>query len=227
MTSQIKIVIVGDSTACNYKQERFPRSGWGQLIGQFFSDNIDICNKAASGRSSKSFYDEGRLDEALKLISKKDYFFIQFGHNDQKSDKKRFTSPNNTYKFYLKKYIEAARALSSVPVLLTPINRRIFEANGEIKNTHGTYPEAVFQVSTELRVPVIDMTKKSRILFEKLGKRKSKNIFLHLEKGEHPNYPDGVQDDTHFSHYGASKMAELVVEGIKEIELDLAKFIKN
>jgi lysophospholipase L1-like esterase len=37
-----------------------------------------------------------------------------------------------------------------------------------------------------------------------------------LQKGEHPNYPDGKEDNTHFSELGARLIAELVLHEIKE-----------
>ena len=41
------------------------------------------------------------------------------------------------------------------------------------------------------------------------------------------NYPQGVEDNTHFSPFGAEIMARLVVKEIKELQLGLAKFLKD
>ena len=78
-----------------------------------------------------------------------------------------------------------------------------------------------------MQVPVIDLHRKSQVLFEKLGPEGTKRIFLWLEKGEHPNYPDGKEDNTHFSEYGAIELARLVVEGIKEANLPLAEHLRD
>ena len=226
--SKTVVYIAGDSTACNYERERYPRAGWGQVIQQFFNDSIIVRNEAVSGRSSKSFIQEGILTKILAQIKPNDYLFIQFGHNDEKkNDEARYTEPSTTYKSYLTQYIEAARKGGAIPVLLTPINRRSFDSDGIMTPTHGDYPQAVLELGTELKVPVIDTTAQSKFLFEKLGVEKTKKLFLHLEPGESPNYPKGVQDNTHFCEHGATEIARLVIQGIKEAQLPLAKFIRE
>lgn len=224
--SKYKLYIAGDSTASNYDQDRAPRAGWGQVIDRFFNDNIKVINKAASGRSSKSYYEEGRLDEILDEISNGDYLFIQFGHNDQKDGKKRHTSPFDTYQSYLSKYIEGARKNSAIPVLITPVSRRNFDEK-KLLDTHGSYPQSMMKLAEELDVPLINITHKSKILFENLGLEKTKDIFLWLEAGEHTNYPEGVEDNTHFCESGAIQIAELIVEGIRELGLELKNYINK
>ena len=77
------------------------------------------------------------------------------------------------------------------------------------------------EIAEELNTPLIDMTKKSMALVEDWGVQKSQLLYHHLESGEHPNYPDGREDNTHFSELGARKMAQLVLDGMEEIDLDL------
>lgn len=100
--------LAGDSTVCDYDSDRAPRAGWGQKIGAFLSDGVLIGNEAASGRSSKSFIEEGRLERIMTQIRSGDYLFVQFGHNDQKPDD-RYTEPFTTYKQHLRRYIDDAR----------------------------------------------------------------------------------------------------------------------
>lgn len=223
----ISVFIAGDSTASYYDENRAPRAGWGQVIQMFFSEDVIIKNRAVSGRSSKSFIEEGYLKKIEKEISPNDYLLIQFGHNDEKPDVKRHTEPYSTYKDCLKEYINVARKNNAFPVLLTPVNRRAFNDEDKIVLTHGEYPDAMKQLALEMNVPLIDICKKSKKLFEELGEDETKKIFLWLNKGEHINYPEGVQDNTHFSMKGAIEIARLIVDGIKEIDLPLASFIKN
>lgn len=222
----INIYIAGDSTACNYTEDRAPRAGWGQVIDRFFKETVIVKNHAASGRSSKSFINEGLLATILEEIKPDDYLFIQFGHNDEKNDKERRTEPYTTYKEYLTHYIKGARERGANPVLLTPISRRSFMNDGTIANTHGEYPRAMKELADEFNVPLIDMTEKTKRLFEELGEEKTKQIFLWLKPGEHKNYPDGVEDNTHLQERGAVEIAKLVIEGIKENKLLLKRFIK-
>ncbi len=224
---EIAIYIAGDSTAANETPDVFPETGWGQVIGDFFNENVKINNHAVNGRSSKSFVEEGRLEAILKEIKAGDYLFIQFGHNDEKEhDPSRYTEPQTTYKYYLRLFIEGARSKGAYPVLLTPVNRRLFE-NGRIINTHREYCKAMKELALELNVPLIDVCEKSRKLFEELGEEKTKEIFLWVEPGQYPAYPEGKQDNTHFSRQGAIEIAKLIVDGIKnDIDLPLKNFLK-
>lgn len=227
LADKTSIFIIGDSTACNYDKSLAPRMGWGQVFDRFFDgNNIDIYNYALSGRSSKSFWDEGSFAAFQYEIKNGDYLFIQFGHNDEKSeDPSRYTAPYTTYKQYLLRYIDRCRSRGGNPVLLTPVNRRKFNSDGTLRLTHGEYPAAMIELGREQNVPVIDITQKSQELFESLGPNGTKELFLHLSPGESPNYPNGIEDNTHFKENGAEEISKLVLEGIKENNLPIAAFI--
>jgi lysophospholipase L1-like esterase len=122
-------------------------------------------------------------------------------------------------------FVNDARSKKALPVLLTPIMRRSFK-DGVFKDTHGAYPDAVRKVADSLRVPLIDMHVKTRKLLESLGEDSSKVLFNHVEAG-HPNYPQGKKDDTHLSPEGAKRIAALAVEGVKELQLELTKYLKQ
>lgn len=225
MSKKKKIFIAGDSTASNYGQEDAPRAGWGQLLGKFFGDQIEIINKAASGRSTKSFINENRLIEIEKLISKGDYLLIQFGHNDQKDDPLRATEAFGSFQDNLKKFIRIAKKNNGIPILLTPIQRRNFSSRGHLISTHGKYPEAMRELASERNVSLIDLAQITKKYFEELGPKRTKDIFLWLKPGECENYPEGIKDNTHFSENGASKISELITEEIKNRNLDLSKYL--
>lgn len=219
--SNFNIFLTGDSTVSNYDSSVAPRTGWGQVLSDYIMEEVLIHNHASSGRSSKSFIDEGRLDEIANLIQMDDYLFIQFGHNDEKTDKERHTEPFSSFKDYLNQYIQLAKNKQAFPVLITPVQRRSFDENGNFEETHGNYPIAIKQLAQHHEVPLIDLTTSSRILYEKLGPEESKKLFLWFEPGENDNYPEGVQDDTHFSEYGANEIVKLVIKGIRDIKLPL------
>lgn len=223
MDKNIVIYLAGDSTTANYTERDriegtayYPLNGWGFALDRFFNSNVAISNQAYGGRSSKSFIDEGRLDNILSTISEGDYLFIQFGHNDSYPDAYYYTDPNTTYKAYLTQYITGARAHNAIPILVTPVNRCRFGSDGSLVNTIGDYPQAMIDLGAELNVPVIDLFGKSKELFEALGLEDTKKLFMFLDPGQYPNYPDGCSDDTHFIENGACKIAELVVQGIRE-----------
>ena len=216
MKKKIRVFIAGDSTAATKLIEKKPETGWGEMIPEFFSADVEFVNLALNGRSSKSFIDEGHLQKIIDSISSGDFLFIQFGHNDEKADTKLHTDAFVSYKEHLKKYIKVARNANATPVLLTSVQRRAFDESEKIKDTHGDYPVAMRELAAELNVTLIDMSEKSKIYYEKLGIEKTKEILLWLNPGESLNYPEGVQDNTHFCEKGAKKIATLVFEGIIE-----------
>lgn len=216
----VTVYLAGDSTVASYSSSFAPRAGWGQVFNRYFDDTVVVKNEAKSGRSSKSFIKEGRLESILKQIEKGDYLFIQFGHNDEiRKDPNRFTEPYLSYKSYLKQYIDGARAKQAIPVLVTPVERRRFTHGGIASNTHGQYPSAMKELGLEEHVPVIDLTAKSTKLFQELGPEKTKEVFMWLDAGEKERYPNGIQDNTHFQEAGAEKISRLVLEGVEELKL--------
>ncbi|WP_081256695.1 rhamnogalacturonan acetylesterase [Geobacillus stearothermophilus] len=222
----ITIYLAGDSTVAAAPRSRAPRAGWGEMLDDWFDDNVMVKNMAASGRSAKSFVEEGRLSRILREMKKGDYLFIQFGHNDEKvNDPARYTEPFTSYQSYLKRYIDGARTKGATPVLITPVERRRFSADGRALNSHGLYPAAMKALGEREHVPVIDLTAKSRQRFEQLGPEQTKQLFLWLAPGEHANYPHEIEDNTHFHKRGAKEIARLVVEGIMELNLPLRRHL--
>jgi len=112
-------------------------------------------------------------------------------------------------------------------VLLTPVMRRRFDSQGIFQDTHGAYPDIVRNVAAEQKVALIDMHRKSEQVLKQYGPEGSRKLFLQLKPGEHANYPQGIEDNTHFSPLGAEIMAGLAVEGIKEQRLGLAQFLRK
>jgi hypothetical protein len=143
-----KIYLIGDSTCHTNTKETYPQHGWGQVFSAFIDENYKVINLAENGRSSKSFLDEGLFKPCEENIEENDILFIQFGHNDEKEDEKRHTDPFTTYQQYLLYYINVARKVKAIPVLLSSIYRRHFDENGLIKERcHLDYPEAMRQLA--------------------------------------------------------------------------------
>ena len=223
----INIYLVGDSTMANKPNLENPERGWGQLFPGFFNENVRIENHARNGRSTKSFIDEGRWDSVLVKVKKGDYVFIQFGHNDaKKEDPKRYAEAHTTYKNNLLKFVSDCSAKGATPILLTSIVRRKFDGDGKLIDTHGDYPIVVREVAKELNVLLIDIHESSRELVSGLGDEGSKALYLYIEPAKYKALPDGKKDDTHFSKLGATKMAELVVNGIRDLKIDLVNYLK-
>jgi len=155
-------------------------------------------------------------------LSEGDYVLIQFGHNDEGKEKVgRYTTPDE-FKANLLRYVTETRSKKAIPILITPVTRRNFDSVGKIKETHPIYADVVRQVAQESNTPLIDLDEKSKALLQQYGEENSKFLFNYLDPNEHPNYPDGQKDNTHFSELGARKMAELVLAEIKSLHLELA-----
>ena len=103
------IYLAGDSTVTDQASGQFPYTGWGQMFSLFLGENITVANHARSGRSSKSFIRESRLNRIAKKLRKNDYLLIQFAHNDEK-DNEGGTQPFTTYQEYLKRYLDLAKS---------------------------------------------------------------------------------------------------------------------
>lgn len=210
-----RAIVLSDSTASEYGPERAPREGWGMRLGA--TAGLTVLNRAVSGRSSVSFLAEGHLDRALEELRAGDLVLIAFGHNDPKDDE-RFADVHLAYPAALRRMLVGVRARGGVPVLLTPIERRHFE-DGRAVATHGGYPQAVRALAAEEEVPLIDLSQRTLELWEADGEERSKQAFLWLEPGRWPGFPGGEQDDTHLSTAGATRVAELVAAGLRELGL--------
>jgi lysophospholipase L1-like esterase len=221
----VHVFMIGDSTMADKDPKTLPETGWGQVLQSFFKDTVAVSNHARNGRSSKSFIDEGLWQVVLDSMQPGDYVLIQFGHNDQKPDEARHTDPYATYKSILKRYVDETRAKEAFPILCTSIVRRKFDKQGNLSDTHGEYPAAVRQVAKELKVPLLDLQLKTQKLVSDLGPEKSKSIYLHASRGEYPNRPEGVQDDTHLNVEGATAVARMAVEEIRALKLPLAEHL--
>lgn len=98
---------------------------------------------------------------------------MEFGHNDQKQ---KGPGKGAYYSFMtsLKTFIDEARARGAYPVLVTPTQRRSFDENGKIKDTHEDYPEAMRWLAAKENVPLIDLNEMTRTLYEAMGVEPSK-----------------------------------------------------
>jgi lysophospholipase L1-like esterase len=215
------IYLAGDSTMADYPPHQFPMQGWGKKLPLFIPDTVRVVNKAVCGRSSKSFIEEGILEEILNMIKPGDCLFIQFGHNDSKEDAERHTSPWSTYHQYLRQYIGGARSKGAQPVLISPLCRRHFDMDGLLINTHGDYPRSMEALAVQENVPFIDLNGRSAVAFKEMGDAKSREWLTWLRPGEHPNYPEGLEDNTHLNEQGAEAVARMVADAMVKLELKI------
>jgi len=218
---RIKIFIAGDSTASIKETKAYPETGWGMPFVYFWDSTVTVVNKAKNGRSTKSFRNENLWQQILDESSEGDYVFIQFGHNDEVPTKSNATTEIE-FRNNLTVFVNEAKSKKLNSILLTPVARRKFDSTGKIVGTHDVYAQIVKEVAAKEKVPLIDMDKKGQVLYQQMGVENSKLLFLQLKPAEHPNYPEGKEDNTHFSELGARLIAQLVLSEIKKQMPDLA-----
>lgn len=214
--SGITVHLAGDSTMAIQRESQRPLTGWGEPLPSMLCDNVNLLNHAKNGRSSKSFIDEGLWDDLLSQVRPNDVVLIQFGHNDQKSDNPAlYASPWLNYQQNLQQFVTHITAQRAVPVLLTSITRRSFNTHSELEQTLGEYPAVARLVAADTETKLIDLHAMTRDLVTQTGVNESKKFYLHLQAGLHPNYPQGIADNTHLSGTGANDIAKLVAIKLK------------
>lgn len=220
-----QILMAGDSTMSIKETKDYPETGWGMPFATFFSEQVTIHNFAKNGRSTKTFRTEGLWKQLIDLTQAGDVVFIQFGHNDESESKvERYTTPQE-YRLNLTNYINEVRLKQATPILLSPVSRRYFEDSGKIGETH-PYSIYVEQVAKETGVEYIDMDTITRDYFSALGDENSAIRFMHIKPGIHPNYPNGVKDNTHFNELGAREVAQLVLAALKQGQSPLMEHLR-
>ena len=158
-----KLHTIGDSTQEQRATDgSTDKRGWTQMLPQFIdATKIVVNNRGKSGASSKSFYKETGYWNTLVTggsdqMQSGDLLIIQFAHNDEKTGGAdgdevktyyngkgdaasasatdyRGTTPYNTYKEYLRKYINEAKAMGVKPILVGAICRKYFKDENNTK----------------------------------------------------------------------------------------------
>jgi lysophospholipase L1-like esterase len=210
---EIRVAIVGDSTVCDFPTDKKMR-GWGQILPGFFRGNVKVANLARSGRSTKTFIAEGTWKKTL--AGKPAFVLIQFGHNDSHgAGRPESTDASGDFRDFLRRYIDESRDAGATPILITPMHRRRFDADGKVTQELLPYADAMKAVAAEKKTALIDLHSASGTAFEKLGDAGSADLSCCA--------PD---DRTHFSEKGARLMAQLIAERLKAADAKLGAVLK-
>ncbi|MBL3656107.1 rhamnogalacturonan acetylesterase [Fulvivirga sediminis] len=243
----VHIYLIGDSTVANYADNydpgkdymktRYPVTGWGQVFQPYVTadslssisiikaDSAVVDDRARGGRSTRTFFQEGRWRSVYKQLKKNDVVIMQFGHNDAAENKPERYVDIEGYKEFLRLYIEQTLQKEAIPIVLTPVCRNYPWENGHLENVHGEYPDAAKEVANEYDVPLIDLNQLSMDAFSKKGQEYvSEHYFMNLPAGKYEAYPDGQNDNTHFQPEGAKIISQLVFNALKNIQWEYKSF---
>ena len=222
------IYIAGDSTAQTYNYDTaYPQTGWGQVIGDYFTDDITVENRSMGGRSSKSFDNDGRLDKILAEICPGDYLLIQFGINDGAADKpERYISVEDYKTLITDKYIGEAKKRGAIPILLTATAASWWdEENNCFMESRQDYAVPTKEIAEETGVNLIDVNKIAQEDYNNnLTQDEVFSMYFICEPLESAAYPEGTDDHTHLKEKGARQQAEYIVNELAKID-GLSRYI--
>lgn len=228
-SKKVRLHTLGDSTMEQQNPNVKDQRGWVQLLQSFFNEDLQVVDPAKSGTSTKSYYKGIYCEKAKKAIQPGDYVIIQFGHNDEKhggKDGPIGTAPTDSFRIYLRKYVNEVRALGANPILVTPVVRNMFGRDDKLTRrakhdlgeavhqkddpsfdlndtTTFNYPYNMKYVAKELNCPLIDMTAPTARLVDSLGYSAAKKLIYN------------VGDGTHFGTSGALLFSQLFVKELQ------------
>lgn len=233
------IYIIGDSTAAEKDISKGQTErGWGMVLQGFFDEGVRIENHAVNGRSSRSFYTEGRWKEVIDKVKPGDYVIIQFGHNDEKPKPDRHTDVGTTFDAHLAQYVVETKAKGATPILMSPVVRRNFYLvpekqdddeklrettyKGEHVNsdtlvdTHGAYARVAGRVARQYGAVFVDANKITHDIEQHAGVEGSRRLHMWLEPGKYDWAKKGRQDNTHYNVYGAHVVAGALADALAD-----------
>ena len=227
---KIVLRLMGDSTMADKDLSyQNPERGWGQRLKSHVDGGVVVANYAQNGRSTKSVQTLGIWDQVKADLKAGEYLFIQFGHNDSKeSDSTRYAAPFGAYQDNIRLFVDHALSVGAKPILFTPVSRRWFDENGNLKREcHGDYPAAVKQVAKEYGLPLIDANEVTQQWLMSLGDEASRKYYMWIEEGTNPKHPQGKVDNTHTNVAGARQIVNLLLPEIVKVIPELASHVVN
>ncbi|MBI5689606.1 MAG: rhamnogalacturonan acetylesterase [Verrucomicrobia bacterium] len=226
-TAPPRVFLIGGSTMATFPPER-PVVGWGQRLPEFFREPAMVQNRARSGRSSKSFIDQGHWAATLAELRAGDYLIICFGTNDSKADDPaRYAAPRGEFRANLERFLRETRAKGATPLLATSVARRQWDEQGRFVEPPSDWVVVTREVAAREQVPLLELRRRTVELETSLGPEGSKALHLHFPAGQHAAYPKGATDDTHYCADGARRVAALAAAEIRRLGLPLAQWLKE
>ena len=220
------VYIASDSTAQTYRESYAPQQGWGCYLGNYFTDDVTVANHSIAGRSSKSFYDNGRLTTILDSIQSGDYMIVDFGINDGASSQPERYAPvcgnvdnptDGSFEYYMTFYIKGALDKGATPILMSP-TLSIKNATQPFSAGYRNIDSACKMLANKYKIPYFDLGAAMVTEFNKIDYNTVYKYYL--------GGATGGTDFTHFAEDGANVVAGIVANGIKGLNIDLSKYVK-
>ena len=208
-----KIVLVGDSTVAE-------EGGWGPGFCATLTPNVTCVDLARNGRSTKSYVDEGLWARAIAEHGQ--YYFIQFGHNDQKPAPSLHTDPQTTYAANLRRFISDVRDAGGIPILVTPLSRRNYKDGALVEDDGlGDYAAAMHQVADEEDVTIVDLLSMSRRLLSPMDQQQADQFDAEAHPDAKAENAPAKPDRTHLNEHGKQVFGRLVADNVIRTQVEL------
>ncbi|KAF2634564.1 SGNH hydrolase [Massarina eburnea CBS 473.64] len=206
-------ILAGDSTTA---VQSTGGGGWGTGFLATLIDPSYGVNKGHNGATTVSFVDGGDWAAVKKLVSGATasyevYVTIQFGHNDQKSEKNISISE---FKTNLKALAQDVKDLGATPLILTSLTRRKFDGT-ELKDDLSDVVPAARTAAADSNVALIDLNAASRKYVQAIGS----------ENADKYNLVSG--DRTHLNAHGSDVFGRIVADLILAYNGNLSSWIEK
>jgi lysophospholipase L1-like esterase len=215
LAQKIAIELVGDSTQTE-------TAGYGLGFCANLTPDVVCVNQAKGGASTKTYRADGLWTKALAVHP--DWMLIQFGHNDEESADHlpRQTNLQTEYPANLHRFVQEARAQGIQPILVTPITRRYFGADGKVHSDLLAHSDAMKKVAAEEHVPLLDLQSLSIAYLDKIGEAEGNQLGL-TKKDAHG---ETIPDKTHMNSRGSYVFGRIAAEGMAAAVPELAKYVR-
>lgn len=230
----VRIDLIGDSTQTD-------NAGYGRGFCANLSAKVDCVNMAKGGASTRSFRSQGLWERSLQ--TKPDYMLIQFGHNDVVFNRppaangaapsgatptappfggdRALTNPGD-YEANLRQYVTEARAARIKPILVTPITRQYFEADGKIHSDQTEHCITMRRVATDMKVPLIELQDESIAYLEKVGEEAGHKFEITKKDATGAT----IYDKTHFNWAGSYTFGRMVAVDLGKAAPELKQYVR-
>lgn len=210
----VRIDLIGDST-------QTPNAGYDRGFCANLSVKVDCLDMAKGGASTKTYREEGLWRRALE--TKPDYMVIQFGHNDMVTEEHLPRQvPLPDYSENLKRFVSEARAAGITPVLVTPLVRRFWGADGKIHPVLTAYSNAMKDVALQMHVPLIDLHDESLAYLDKAGEAAGDKLSITKKDDSGKT----IFDETHINWEGSYIFGRMVAVGLGKAVPSLEKYVR-
>ncbi len=207
--------------------------GWGHMLPAYFDlSRVNVVNRAVGGLSSRTYLTGGFWAKVLLRLKAGDCVIMQFGHNDAgpfndeppgplrargtikgigeetKEIDNVLTKKHevvHSYGWYLRTFINDAKARGATPIVCSPIPRKTWGKDGLIERNAATYGGWAAQVAAREKVGFIDLNRIIADAYDRLGHDQVVALFPQVSPDEH----------THTDQAGAELNARCVVAGLK------------